>query len=112
MSLEIHTPNIASVKRIPMQNGVRSKGNAQTVYYELACSDPFPTDILRRGALLKELGIETLHHLYDVFVAGDAEILPGDLLIMGQAEYTIRAAARWPSHVEPFSHLTVQRVMQ
>lgn len=54
------------------------------------------------------LEIETPHTLLQTFIAGDPDIKRGDVLVMGSAEYPIRAVSDWKWRQDVFVHLIVE----
>ncbi len=57
----------------------------------LSCTPLDPVDPELRG----RLGLETAHELLQTFVQGGLDIQEGDILVVGETEYPIRAVADW-----------------
>lgn len=97
----------ASTKRAAMSDG---KQGAPTTYLTgVACTPPDPADGSRRAELL-QMGMETPHRLVETFVAGTPDIREGDRFVVGDAEYAVRAVARWAKagSLDAYVHLLLE----
>lgn len=112
MTLKARCIQTASTKRATVTAGKRQ--NPTPYLSGLKCTLLYAADGGRSGALVQQGIIESLVNVYESFVLGAYDILPGDLLIIGSAEYVIRAAATWqkPSGGEYYMHLTVEKILQ
>jgi hypothetical protein len=80
----------ASTKRPPpLSGGVR--GAPTTSISSLRCLPLDPID----AELRQRLGIDTPHELRQTCVQGGLDILEGDVLVVGSAQYPIRAVEQW-----------------
>lgn len=112
MSLARRCTQAASTKRALIVAGKRQA--PATHLTGLLCAPLYPADASRLGQLV-ELGvIESIVNVYETFVLGNQDIVPGDLLTTGGIDYVIRGAAAWsrPGTAGHFMHLTVERILQ
>jgi hypothetical protein len=80
----------SSTKRPPaLSGGVR--GAPETFIASLRCLPLAPVDAETR----QRLGIDTPHELRQTFIQGGLDIAEGDVLVVGSAEYPIRAVEEW-----------------
>lgn len=112
MSLKRRCVQVASTKRALIAGGKRQ--NPTTHLTGLACTNLYPADASRAGALVAEGLIQSVVNVYETVLLGNHDILPGDLLIVGSAEYVIRGAATWqfPRGGGYHMHLTVEKILQ
>ena len=112
MSLKRRCTQVASTKRALIAGGKRQ--NPTTHLTGLACTNLYPADASRAGALVAEGLIQSVVNVYETVLLGNHDILPGDLLIVGGAEYVIRGAAAWqfPRGGGYYMQLTVEKILQ
>lgn len=110
MSLRLLATETASIKRALIVAGKR--GAPTTVLSGLACTPLYPADPGAVNNLLQRLKLETPYRLLETFVTGTPDIRGGDTLVVGGAEYTVRAVADWtmPGISRRFAHLTVEEL--
>jgi len=93
----------ASTKRAPaLASGKR--GSPTTYLSSLACLPLDPVD----AEVRQRLALNSPHELVQTFVQGGLDIAEGDLLVVGGAEWPIRAVEDW---VWPGEGLAYQRLI-
>jgi hypothetical protein len=80
----------AGTKRATLTAGKR--GAPVTYLTGLVCTPPDAAD--RKAELMLRAG-ETPHRLLETYIEGLPDIQEGDRLVVGSAEYAVRAVARW-----------------
>lgn len=112
MSLKRRCNQDASTKRATIAGGKRQ--NPTTHLTGLKCTNLYPADAGRAGALVEQGLIQSLVNVYETILLGNVDILPGDLLVVGSDEYVIRAAAAWqfPKGGGYHMQLTVEKILQ
>ena len=96
-----------STKRAVIASGLR--GTPTTNLSGLYCT---PLDPLSDGNLLEREGLETPLELLQCFISGTPDIVEGDVLVVGSAEYAIRAVADWAAGVSApaYKQLTLEEL--
>lgn len=95
----------ARTKRAPViSNGKR--GTAVWYLPEFACAPLDPVD----PELRQRLALDSPHELKQTFVDGDIDIVEGDILVVGNAEYPIRSCAEWLWRGRVYRHLVVEEL--
>lgn len=92
-----------STKRPPAISDGKRGAPAESVT-GLLCTPVDPVD----PETSYRLQIETPHTLLQTFVAGDPDIKRGDVLVVGSAEYPIRAVSDWAWKSDVFVHLILE----
>lgn len=82
----------ASTKRSPALSGGK-RGAATSNLTGLSCTPLDPVD----PELRQRLQLETPYELLQTYLVGSLDIIEGDLLVVGSAEYPIRSVATWPA---------------
>jgi hypothetical protein len=80
----------ASTKRPPSISGGK-RGTPATNISSLACTPLDPVD----PELRQRLGLDTPHELLQTLVDTALDIKEGDILVVGSAEYPIKAVGDW-----------------
>jgi len=95
----------ASTKRAPTISGGK-RGAAAENLASLSCINLAPVDPEIRQRLM----LKTPHELLETWVEGGLDILEGDILVVGSAEYPIRAVAEWywPEDAANYLHLILE----
>ena len=95
----------ASTKRAPTISGGK-RGAAATNLASLSCTNLDPVDPEVRQRLM----LKTPHELLETWVEGGLDILEGDILVVGSAEYPIRAVGEWywPEDAASYLHLILE----
>lgn len=112
MSLKRRCTVVASTKRATIAGGKRQ--NPTSNLTGLFCTNLYPADVGRAGALVAEGLIQSVVNVFETILLGNHDIVPGDLLIIGSDEYVIRGAARWqfPRGGGYHMQLTVEKILQ
>lgn len=79
----------------------------------LRCTPPAPLAGPEAGELLRRLRWETPHTAKEVYVVGLHDIRTGDVLTVGAAAFTVRAASEWEppcGGMTPVTHLVLEEV--
>lgn len=93
----------ASTKRSPaLAGGKRGAPVAHLTSLRCTPLDPVDPELRQRVAL------NTPHELLQTFVAGALDVVEGDLLVVGAAEYPIRSCAEWAWGAGKFLHLVLE----
>lgn len=80
----------AYTKRPPaMQDGVRGEPEIHATNLRCTPLDPIDPELRER------LQLSTPHELLQTFIAGDADVREGDILVVGGREYPVRAVGDW-----------------
>ena len=112
MSLARRCVNTVSTKRAVVASGKRQ--NPTTNLAGLKCTNLYPADSGRAGALVAQGLIQSIVNVYETTLLGNHDIRPGDLLVLGSVEYLIHGAAAWqfPGGTTYFMYLTVEKILQ
>jgi len=93
----------ASTKRSPALAGGK-RGAPVTRLVSLRCTPLDPVD----PELRQRVALNTPHELLQTFVDGALDILEGDILVVGAAEYPIRSCGEWEWCGSRFLHLVLE----
>jgi len=95
----------ASTKRPPAVSSGKRGSPAEEIS-SLSCLPLDPVD----AEVRERLGLDTPHELLQTFVQGGQDIREGDLLVVGSAEYPIRAVEdwRWPPDTADYVRLVLE----
>lgn len=112
MSLQSRMVKAGMILRAKVASGKRQ--NPATHLVGLKCTNLFPADSARAGALVEQGILQALTNVYETFLQGNHDIRPGDVLVVDGAQYTVAAVAPWqkPNSAEYFMHLTVEKILQ
>ena len=87
----------ASTKREVAPDAVTGKAGAPvTNIASLVCTPLIALDNMTTLQWRETLGLKTLVNLLETFTQGDLDIITGDTLVIGSAEYPIRFVNEWP----------------
>ena len=96
----------ASTKRPPAVDGDGNRGAAATNIASLTC---FPLDPLdfKRPEIALRAGLDTPFEGLQTYTEGGLDIVEGDILVVGSAEYPIRAVGDWYWPVDKKNYLVI-----
>lgn len=112
MSLQTRLTLEATILRGSIVAGKRQAPMTHLV--GLKCTQLYPADGGRVGALIEQGLLHSLANAYEAFLGGMHDIKSGDVLRVNGESYTVAAPAPWkkPNSDEYFMHLTVEKILQ
>jgi len=89
MSLSTMATEIVAIKRATMSAGKRGAPSAHLSGLSAVPLQPASPELVLR------LQLNTPYQVYVTYLVGQHDIRPGDVLVLGGADYPIRGASRW-----------------
>jgi hypothetical protein len=94
----------AGTKRAAVVSGKR--GQPSTYLTGLLCLPLTPVD----SEIRQRLQLNTPHEVLQTFIDGAVDVAEGDILVIGSAEYPIKAVGNWSWRNSSYLHLVVEEL--
>lgn len=94
----------ASTKRATLSGG--KKGTPTTFISSFKCTPLDPVD----AEVQQRLQLQGGHEVLQTFVEGSIDIKEGDVLVVGEVEYPIRAVGNWTWKSTVYRHLVIEEL--